>query len=48
MARAIAPLGAALLFTAFAGYGPVLWTLVAASAVAAFCFHLAEVWWSKM
>jgi len=34
--------------SALAGYGPVLWTLVAASAVAALCFHLAEVWWSNM
>ena len=48
LARAVAPLGAALLYTAFAGYTPVLWVLVVASLLAALCFHFAETALSRL
>ena len=47
LARAAAPLGAGLMFTAFNSYSPVLWTLIGASTGAALCFYLAEIWWAR-
>lgn len=45
-ARALAPIGAGLIFTFASSYDPVLWTLIAVTISAGVSFYLADWFWS--